>query len=139
MKRRDPFEQMRKRMEEMFRSFQDLETEFPETGTAVMPVDIQETDGGVTVTADLPGVDRDRIQVEASRDSVEIRAEHEEELEEEQKNFYRKERSSRKFQRTVSLPATVDPGSAEAEYENGVLTVKLEKSEKSRKKQVEVE
>ncbi|MCJ7478633.1 MAG: Hsp20/alpha crystallin family protein [Candidatus Nanohaloarchaeota archaeon QJJ-7] len=139
MDRKDPFEQMRRTMEQVFRSLQDLETELPETRTSVVPVDIKESDGQITVTADLPGLESDRIQVEASEDSVEIHAEHEEEMEEEQKDFYRRERNSRTFHRAVSLPAPVDPETAEAEYENGVLTVDLEKSEKSGKKRVEVE
>lgn len=139
MRRRDPFQQMRNRMEEMFNSFREIEQQIPEAGSAAVPVDIEETDGKITVAADLPGVDKDQIEVAATADSLSIKASHDEEIEEEQKNYYRRERSSRHFKRTVALPAPVDPDSAEAKYENGVLTVTLEKAEGEGKKPVEVE
>lgn len=137
MRRQDPFREMRERMQEMFNSFRDLEDELPRAEASV-PVDIQEEDGKIVVTADLPGVEKDQVHVEASEDSLDISASHDREVEEEQKNYYRRERSSRRYRRKVALPATVNPDSAEAEYENGVLTVELEKSEEEGKKEVEV-
>ncbi|MDY6776870.1 MAG: Hsp20/alpha crystallin family protein [Candidatus Nanohaloarchaea archaeon] len=137
MRRQDPFREMRERMQEMFNSFRDLEDELPRAEASV-PVDIQEENGKIVVTADLPGVEKDQVNVEASEDSLDISASHDREVEEEQKNYYRRERSSRRYRRKVALPATVNPDSAEAEYENGVLTVELEKSEEEGKKEVEV-
>ncbi|MDY6769250.1 MAG: Hsp20/alpha crystallin family protein [Candidatus Nanohaloarchaea archaeon] len=139
MRSQDPFQEMRKRMEDMFNSFRTLEEQFPETGAAAVPVDIEEDDGTVTVRADLPGVDSDQIDVKATNDALDIRAQHEEEVEEEQKDYYRRERSARRYQRSVALPAHVDPDSAEASYENGVLTVTLDKAEGEAARTVDVE
>ncbi|MFB6076793.1 MAG: Hsp20/alpha crystallin family protein, partial [Candidatus Nanohaloarchaea archaeon] len=112
------------RMEDMFR---DLEQEFT-AGTGRVPVDVREDDGTVTVRADLPGVETDRIDLTVDTDTVTIAAEDEQEVEEEQENFYRRERRSRRSHRSVPLPARVDPDTADATYENGVLTVTMEKS-----------
>lgn len=131
---RDPFRRMREQMEDAFR---DLEQEFPgRSGT--VPVDIEETGDTVVVRADLPGVETDNIHVEATEDALEIRATEEREIAHEEKEFYRRERSARSFRRTLSLPARVDPDTAEAEYENGVLTVTLQKTEESSGREIDV-
>ncbi|MFB6265740.1 MAG: Hsp20/alpha crystallin family protein [Candidatus Nanohaloarchaea archaeon] len=126
-------------MEDMFRSFQDLESELPEAGSSTVPVDIRESDQEVVVSADLPGVEKDQIDIKATSDSLEIQARHEREVEEEQKDYYRRERSARRYHRSVALPAPVDPESAEAEYESGVLTVRLDRKEKTDEEKIEVE
>lgn len=137
MRRREPFNEVRERMEDVFNSFRDLDR-LSATGFSAFPVDVEESNGEVVVRADIPGVEREQIEVHTSQNGLEIRASHEEDVEEEQKNYYRRERRSRRFQRTVSLPAPVDPDSASAEYENGVLTVKMEKAEGDGRRQVEV-
>ncbi len=135
---RDPFREMIDRMGEVFR---DLEHEFPDVdgGTGRVPVDVQETDDEVVVRADMPGVETDRIHVRADTDRLEIAADDEQEVVEEQANYTRRERSTRRFQRTVRLPAPVDPDSAEASYEDGVLTVTLQKAEGTGTRDVPVE
>lgn len=125
-------------MEDMINSFREVETQLPDMGMLSLPVDIEERGDTITVTADLPGVKKENIDVSVSEKSLEIEAGHEEEVEEEQKNYYRRERSSRRYRRTVSLPAPVDPDSAGAEYENGVLTVTLDRVEEEGRKTVEV-
>lgn len=136
MKRRDPFRDTMERMERFLESFQELGRVLPESSK--VPVDVEETGDEIVVTADLPGVEKDRIEVEATSESLNISAREERAVEEEQKNFYRKERSTRSLSRRISLPAKVDPDSAEASHENGVLTVRLQKSGKDEKKEVEV-
>ncbi|MCS7121574.1 MAG: Hsp20/alpha crystallin family protein [Archaeoglobaceae archaeon] len=83
-------------------------------------VDVIETDDEVQVIAEMPGISKDDIELNATEKSLEIRAESE----------------SRKYHEVVELPAEVDPDSAKAKYNNGVLEVILKKkySKKSGKK-----
>ncbi len=74
-------------------------------------VDVIETDDEVQVIAEMPGVSKDDIELNATETSLEIRAESE----------------SRKYYEVVELPAEVDPDSAKARYNNGVLEVILKK------------
>ncbi len=74
-------------------------------------VDVIETDTEVQVIAEMPGVNKEDIEVNATETSLEIRAEGE----------------NRKYYETVELPAEVEPDSAKARYNNGVLEVILKK------------
>ncbi len=74
-------------------------------------VDVIETDDEVQVIAEMPGVSKDDIELNATETSLEIRAESE----------------NRKYYEVVELPAEVDPDSAKARYNNGVLEVILKK------------
>lgn len=125
----DPFRRMMRQMESAFEQFQDMTGDgtFSRVSTTI-PVDIREGDGTITVTTDMPGVETEQIDVDVSTDTVRIRAEDVTAVAHEEEQFVRRERSSRQYQRTVRLPARVDPDSAEAAYENGVLTVTVEKT-----------
>lgn len=131
----DPFRRMMEGMRDAFEQVRALDQEF---GGGSVPVDVQEDDDQVVVRADLPGVETDRIQVAAEPDRLTITARDEREVAEEQENYVRRERSSRRFRRAVTLPSPVDPDTAEASYENGVLTVTLEKAVGGEKRDVPV-
>jgi HSP20 family protein len=109
------------------------------TFTGAVPVDVTEEDGRITVRADLPGVEKEEINVKADEEKIEIMAESAQEVKEENEKYYRKERSSRTFQRTVAWPKPVDPETIEAEYEDGVLTVTAEVSEEEEGRDIEIE
>lgn len=127
-------------MEKMEDTFREFDTELNEQFGARlgMPIDVEETDETIVVRADLPGVEKDNIAVTANEDAVNIRAHDDREVKEEGKNYIRQERRTQQFNRTVTLPANIDPDSAEAEYDQGVLTVTLEKSSAGSGTDVEV-
>jgi HSP20 family protein len=81
-------------------------------------VDVIETDNEIQVIAEMPGVKKEDIELKATERSLEIKAEGE----------------TRKYHEVVSLPADVDPDSAKARYNNGVLEVILQKKAGSGKK-----
>ncbi len=95
--------------------------------------DIQETENEVVLTADIPGVEKEDIEINATEDGVEIKAETRFEEDEEKEGFVRRERGYRRFYRKYALPAAVDPAKAEARYNNGVLEVKLPKKKVGKK------
>jgi len=96
-------------------------------------VDVSETDSAVKVTAELPGIDEKELDVSLAGDTLTIRGEKKEEKETKKKHLYRMERSYGSFQRSVPLPAEIDPDKAKASFKKGVLTLELPKSGKARK------
>jgi len=91
-------------------------------------MDIEETDGEITLRAEIPGVSADDIEISVADDILTISGEKKEETEREEKNFHVTERRFGSFRRSVQLPASVDRENVEAEFDNGVLNVTLKKS-----------
>ncbi|MFB6203766.1 MAG: Hsp20/alpha crystallin family protein [Candidatus Nanohaloarchaea archaeon] len=137
LQRKDSFEDLFDQMEEFFQQFQEMGRDITglETG---LPVDIQEEDGKYILSADMPGVNKEEIDIKADEDSVEITAESDEEIKEENEKYVRRERSSRTFRRKVMWPGPVETDSIEANYDNGVLKVSAEKQEDAGR-EIEVE
>lgn len=138
LKRQDDLDDIFKQMENVFSQFQEKGMDFASELKPNFPVDIAEEDGEFIITADLPGVDKEEINITADEESVEISAESSAEVEEENEKYYRKERSTRRFNRRVNFPSKVDAESVEAEYEDGVLTIKAEKEEEDGR-EIEIE
>lgn len=123
----DVFDQMQKMMEEL----QNKGMGFANDLTQSTPIDIREEDGQLIISADMPGVEKEEINVKADENQVEISAESSAEVKEENEKYLRRERRSRKFRRTVPWPKNVDPETVSAEYEDGVLEVSAEIEEDS--------
>lgn len=103
-------------------------------------VDIEDTGARFVVTADLPGFEKEAVDVEIKGDVLHIEAEHDEERKEEMKEqFIRRERRHEAVSRAITLPEPVDEAEAHATYENGVLTVELPKSRRDSGTHVDVE
>ncbi|MFS8636977.1 MAG: Hsp20/alpha crystallin family protein [Gemmatimonadota bacterium] len=102
-------------------------------------VDITERDDALVLTAELPGMRREDIEVELDNNVLTIRGEKKEEREEKGEERYLYERRFGSFSRSFTLPRTVDPDRISARYERGVLTVTLPKLEESKGKRIEVE
>ena len=88
-------------------------------------VEMFQRDGQLVIRADLPGVDKDNVQVELRDDSVVIRGERQEEHEEKQEGFYRTERSYGSFYREIPLPQGVNTENATANFREGVLEITM--------------
>ena len=131
MPRRDPFEEIEQLFDRMSREFEQIGGDI-ETGLGGgFSVDVAETDETVTVTADLPGYDREGIDVTLSDRTLAIAAEQSEEYaderDEDDVQYHRRERRERSVSRRVRLPADVEEDSASATYNNGVLTIEFSK------------
>ncbi|MFB6208193.1 MAG: Hsp20 family protein [Candidatus Nanohaloarchaea archaeon] len=131
LRRQDSFDDFFDQMEEFFNQFQDFGKDVAGSLTSRTPVDLREEDGEYVLTADLPGVQKEEINVKADEETVEISAEVNQEIEEEGENYYQRERSSRGYRRKVVWPSKVDPETIQAKYDNGVLEVRAEKAEDS--------
>ena len=101
-------------------------------------VDTYEKDDAILVNAELPGVNREDISVDVKNNILTISGErkHEEDVNED--NYFRKERFYGKFQRSFTLPDNVDSEKVDAVYKDGVLEVKIPKTEQGTTKKIEI-
>lgn len=98
-------------------------------------IELKEKDGKYEIMAQLPGVEKDNIEVEISSDSITIKAKVEENKKEDKnKTVHRREFRYGKFLRTIQLPSEIDSDQASAEYKNGVLDILLPKNQEESKK-----
>src|SRR5258708_28125594 len=138
----DPFLQMRR---EMNRLFDDVFSGFglPSVlGPALrqMPaapkIDVSETDNEIQVTAELPGIDQNNVEVLLEDDRLIIRGEKKEDREEDKdRNYHVRERVQGVFSRTLPLPFAPDPNQVKAAFKDGVMTITIPKSQEVKQKQ----
>ncbi|NOX37884.1 MAG: Hsp20/alpha crystallin family protein [Calditrichaeota bacterium] len=114
------------------------ETELPTPTTWYPLVDIKETNNEFIVTAELPGMKKDDIHITYKDGVLTIEGERKQEKEEKDVNFHRVERRYGKFYRTFQLPAMVQEDKIEANYKDGILTIRLPKAEEAKAKEIEV-
>ncbi|ADN02674.1 Hsp20/alpha crystallin family protein [Spirochaeta thermophila] len=102
-------------------------------------LDVMETDNEVIVSCDLPGVSEKDLDITLTNNVLTIKGEKKDEKEEKKGDYYRKESWSGAFQRTVSLPDSIDPDAVKAELKNGVLTITIAKREEKKPKKIAVQ
>ncbi len=102
------------------------------TGINAFRTDIKETENEYIVLAELPGVNKENINIEVDENYMTITAVNDEIIEEEKNNYIRKERRSGRFQRSFNI-SDVKADEIRAKYENGILEIVLPKAEKGKK------
>jgi len=120
-----------------FRSFAGIERNLAHKLAAVPAVDVAESDKAYEITAELPGMDENDIEVKATNGGLTIKGEKKEEK---QRDYYFSERRYGSFERYFNLPDGVDDCKVEASFKNGVLKVTLPKTAEAQKpaKKIEV-
>lgn len=117
--------------------FQDIE--LPKSLAVTAPaINVYEKGKNVIVECQLPGIDPEDVKIDVADDLVKISGEKKEEVEEKDKNYYRKEISYGSFARSVALPRKVKSSQAEADYNDGVLKITLPKIEEKESKTVKI-
>ena len=96
-------------------------------------VDISETKDSYLITAELPGIDEKNVDVTLDEKILSIKGDKKEEIEDEQSEFYSRERSYGIFQRDFEVPETIDENKIHASFSNGLLTVKMPKTPEATK------
>ena len=102
-------------------------------------LDLYEEGNEVVVKAELPGMTKDDIEINLSGSTLTLKGEKKKVEEVKEKDFYRCERQYGSFLRTVDLPAEVKTDAAKATFKNGVLEVRLPKTEEAKRKAVKVQ
>lgn len=101
-------------------------------------VDISEADQEYVITAELPGVKKEDVKITLEDGVLTLRGERKQEKEEKGIRYHRVERAYGSFVRSFTLPDVIDEANVAAEFKDGVLTIRLAKSEKAKPKSIEV-
>lgn len=103
-----------------------------------LAIDMYQTDNDVVVKAALPGIKPDEVQISVHDEILTIRGETKHEDEQKEQSWHIRERGWGAFERSVMLPAAVVADRAKADFENGILTITLPKSEKAKPKTITI-
>src|SRR6202048_1769919 len=141
--RYDPFREfvtLQDRMNRLFRDPRGPEghDESLTTTAFAPPVDIYEDEHNITLKIEVPGIDEKDIHVHIENNTLTVHGERKIEKEEKEENFRRIERQYGSFTRSFTLPSSVDPGQVTADYNKGVLKIKLAKKAEAKPKQIKV-
>jgi HSP20 family protein len=101
-------------------------------------VDIYDTDDALVLKAELPGVSKDDVSIEIYNNTLILRGERKHEAEVKEGDYYRAERAYGTFQRSFVLPTLVDQDKVQATYTDGVLELRLPKSEAAKPKRIAI-
>lgn len=145
MVRWDPFRNMATLQDRINRLFDDA---FPRTAdgdedlssSAWHPlVDIFETEQGVAIHVDLPGVNKEEVSVEVKENVLTIRGERKGDQTVADDRYYRRERAFGTFQRSFATHTLISPGDIKATFKRGVLKIEIPKPREVKPKQVSVD
>jgi HSP20 family protein len=103
------------------------------------PVDIFEQDNEIRIMAELPGVKPEHVKLSVEGNVLTLSGTKEQSAEERTERVHRYERTYGAFERTFTLPTSIDASNIKASYAHGVLTVTLPKVEKAKPRQIQVE
>jgi HSP20 family protein len=104
----------------------------------VPAMDLVEADDHFVLKADLPGLAEGDVSIEIQDGTLRISGERKSEHERREKGWYRIERSSGSFSRSLTLPEGVDPDGITAEFDRGVLEVRIPKPEERKPRRIEI-
>jgi HSP20 family protein len=105
----------------------------------VPSIDIFERKGEIVIKADLPGIEKDQIDLSITKDTLTVKAEAQKEEEIAKEDYYVQERSFGTYIRTIQLPQDVDPAKAKASFKNGVLEIVFPKKEEAKATEIKVD
>ncbi|HET6567828.1 MAG TPA: Hsp20/alpha crystallin family protein [Rhodothermales bacterium] len=135
------FARLQREIDDLFNSF--LPAQADGNGTDRNAVwspraDFVETSDAYVVHYDVPGMNRDDLEINFHDGMLTVSGERAFESKEEEQNLVRVERHHGRFFRSFAIPKQVDPENIQANYENGVLTVRLPKAEESKPRRISV-
>ncbi len=142
MIRFSPSNELRRLQREIDSIFRDMypsddDREAPATGWTPR-VDLSETDDAYHIHVDLPGVNKDDVDVSMRDGMLIIRGERKDERREEKGDAVRVERSFGQFYRSFALPKSINEDSINARYDNGVLAIDVPKAEETKPRRIEI-
>lgn len=138
---KNPLDQFEEFFDRMSRDFQEASRFWKDNGDIlnkqmenVPSLDIIEKDNKYIITTELPGFEKDEIEIELIDNGLEINAEHTEQKQEEEGNIIKKERSAKSQRRYLKLPEEIKQEEIDATLKNGVLTIEIPKKTKTKQK-----
>ena len=107
-------------------------------GIGMPAVDMYQTDNDIVVKTAVPGMNPEDVQISVTGDSLTLKGELKQDNDDRQKAYHIREQRWGSFERTLTLPTEVKADKAQAEFENGVLTITLPKAEEVKPKAITV-
>jgi len=101
-------------------------------------VDVYEEGDNLVIKAELPGVNKDDIEIDVKETVLTLKGERSAQNEVKEDKYYRRERSYGKFMRSFTLPAHVDPEKITADFKDGILNITITKPEKEKVKKISI-
>jgi HSP20 family protein len=101
-------------------------------------INIYEDAPALVLVAEMPGVEASELDLTVLNDTVTLKGSRGGDGPADRARFYRRERPIGDFSRTVTLPEAIDPDSVQAEYKDGVLTVRMEKAASAKARKIEI-
>ncbi len=101
-------------------------------------MDLVETDEHFVLKADLPGMTDDDVSIELENNVLTVSGERKTEQEDKHEGYYRLERSTGAFSRSLTLPEGIDPDAIAATFDNGVLEVRIPKPVQAQPRKVQI-
>jgi len=132
------FTTLQDRMNRLFRNSFAEGQEDLSTSTFAPAVDVYEDEQNVTLKIEVPGIDEKDIDVRIENNTLTVHGERKFEKEEKEENYRRVERQYGSFTRSFTLPNTVNTENVTANYDKGVLNIKLAKKAEAKPKQIKV-
>jgi len=134
------------RMMDMGSGMQNLQREINRLFTGFTPPFVHEFPAvnvwlgkdDVIVTAELPGMEPESIDISVAADTLTLSGSCEKEVLKEGENYHRQERNYSNFTRTLQLPFQVDAGKVNAKYDKGILRITLPRSEETKPKKISI-
>ncbi|MFD1735099.1 Hsp20/alpha crystallin family protein [Bacillus salitolerans] len=144
--RHEPINHFMKSMDDFFNAkplkgvMDSIDEFFHRSFVGSIPIDLYETKNELVVHAEIPGVKREQIFLDIVGNVLKISVEHNEESEEkyDSHNYYRRERSYNRLERTVHLPYPVNEKQVKASYQNGVLKIRAPRGQR-RKSRIQID
>jgi HSP20 family protein len=138
----EPFREFSTLQDRLNRLFQQSVSEGRDesltTSSFAPAVDVYEDDHQVTLKIEVPGIDEKDIDVRLENNTLTVHGERKLEKEEKEENYRRVERQYGSFTRSFTLPNTVDAEGVSAQYDKGVLKIKLAKKAEAKPKQIKI-
>jgi HSP20 family protein len=138
-----PVSNLRREMDRIFNELIPFSWRFDESETSMgrwsPTTDMMETDDEYLIEVDLPGMNKDDIEISAHDNVLSIEGERKRASEKEHPGYLRSERYFGSFKRSIMLPASVKDDAIKATFKHGVLRINVPKAEKSKRKSVPIE
>lgn len=136
---RSPLREMQQQMDRLMEEFSAWPTvEFQPTGVISPKCNLSEDSSNYFLKVEMPGIAKDQIKVELNNNVLSVSAEKKEEKKHEDEKQYYSEFSFGSYYRAMTLPTPVDEKKIDASFENGVLHLKIPKSETNKPKQIAI-
>ena len=131
--------EVNKLLEQSFRPMRNMDSSNIETSQWIPAVDIKEEKNQFLIFADLPGIDKNDVNISMENNILTIKGSRSEEEKDESKQYFRIERVRGSFYRRFTLPDTADGAKIEAKIQKGVLHIIIPKKETAQSRLIEIQ